>query len=93
MAGRAALGLVLGSAPLAAVWFTQPGQAGGGDVKFSAALGALVGTASPWLAVAVVGVGLTAALVAAVAAHSQRVPLGPAMTAAAVLVAAASAGT
>lgn len=89
--GRAALGALLGAAPLAAAWITQPGRAGGGDVKLAAALGALVGTASPWLAVAVVALGLTASLFCAVALRSQRVPLAPALTVAAVLVATVSA--
>lgn len=89
--GRAALGAVLGSAPLAAAWAAQPGRVGGGDVKLAAALGALVGTASPWLAVAVMALGLTAALVAAIAVRSQRAPLAPALIVAAVLVATVSA--
>lgn len=89
--GRAALGTLLGAAPLAAAWLTQPRRAGGGDVKLAAALGALVGTASPWLAVAVVALGLTASLFSAIALRSQRVPLAPALTVAAVLVTTVSA--
>ncbi len=84
--GRAALGAVLGSAPLAAAWIAQPGRVGGGDVKLAATLGALVGTASPWLAVAMVALALTASLVTAIAVRRQRVPLAPALTIAAVLV-------
>lgn len=89
--GRAALGAALGSAPLAAAWITQPGRVGGGDVKLAAALGALVGSANPWLAVAVVAVGLTASLAIAMAVRSQRVPLAPTLTVAAVLLATVSA--
>lgn len=89
--GRAALGAVLGSAPLAAAWIAQPGRVGGGDVKLAATLGALVGTASPWLAVAMVPFGLTASLATAIAVRRQRVPLAPALTIAAVLVTTASA--
>ena len=89
--GHAALGAVLGSAPLAAAWILQPGRIGGGDVKLAAALGALVGTASPWLAVAVVGLGLASSLVAAVVVRSERVSLAPALPVAAVLVATVSA--
>jgi leader peptidase (prepilin peptidase) / N-methyltransferase len=89
--GRATLGAVLASAPLAAAWITQPGRVGGGDVKLAAALGALVGTASAWLAIAVVALGLTVSLFCAVAFRRQRVPLAPALTAAAVLVATVSA--
>lgn len=89
--GRAALGAVLGSAPLAAAWIAQPGRVGGGDVKLAATLGALVGTASPWFAVAMVAFGLTASLVTAIAVRRQRVPLAPALTIAAVLVTTVSA--
>lgn len=86
--GRAAIGAALAGAPLAASWITQPARVGGGDVKFAAALGALVGTVNPWLAVAVVGLGLVASLVAALVLGAKRVALAPAMTLAAIVLAA-----
>ena len=90
MAGRAALGAALGSAPLAAVWVTQPGRIGGGDVKLAAAIGALVAAVNPWMAVAVVGIALAGSLIAALVLRSQRVALAPGMSVATVLVAAVS---
>lgn len=90
-AGRAALGAVLGCAPLATVWVLQPGRVGGGDVKLGAAVGALIGGARPWLAVAVVGLGLAGSLVIAFAWRELRVAVAPAMTAATVVVAAVAA--
>lgn len=85
MAGRATLGAVLASAPLAAVWVTKARRVGGGDVKLAAALGALVGAINPWLAVATVGLGLVGALATALATRRQRVALGPGMVAGALV--------
>lgn len=76
--------------PLAAVWVTQPGRIGGGDVKLAAAIGALVGAVNPWMAVAVVGIALAGSLIAALVLRSQRVALAPGMSVATVLVAAVS---
>lgn len=89
--GPAALGALLASAPLAAAWTAHPARIGGGDVKLAAVLGALVGIIDPFLALAVVGVGLATSLVAAVAARRQRVALAPALAAAFVVVVAGSA--
>lgn len=91
--GRAPLGAVFASAPLAAAWVTQPGRVGGGDVKLAAVLGALVGTASPWLAVVMVALGLTASLLCAVAIRCQRFPLAPPLSVAAVLASSDSASS
>ena len=85
LVGRAALGAVLGSAPLAASWGTRPSDVGGGDVKLAATLGALVGIVSPWLSVAVIGFGLLISAAAAIALRRPRVPLAPAMTLAALV--------
>lgn len=93
MAGRAAVGAILGSAPLAIVWVTQPGRIGGGDVKLAATLGALVGAVNPLLAVAAVGLGLVGSLGIALATRRQRVPLGPAMVTGAVVAIVMSAAT
>jgi len=81
VAGRAAIGAVLGSTPLAAVWVMRAGHIGGGDIKLAATLGALVGAINPWLAVAVVGLGLVGSLATALAIRRQRVALGPGMVA------------
>ena len=93
VAGRAAIGTVLASAPLAAVWVTQPGRIGGGDVKLAATLGALVGAINPWLAVAAVGLGLVGSLGIALATRHKRVPLGPALVTGAVAAIVMSAAT
>jgi len=93
IAGRAAMGAVLGSAPLATVWVMQPGRIGGGDVKLAATLGALVGTAHPLLAVAAVGLGLVGSLGIALATRRRRVPLGPALAVGAVVAIVLSAAT
>ena len=92
-AGRAALGALLGSAPLATVWVTQPGRIGGGDVKLAATLGALVGTAHPLLAVAAVGLGLVGSLGVTLATRRQTMPLGPGLAAGAVVAIVVSAAT
>jgi len=93
MAGRAAVGAFLGSAPLAIVWVTRPGRIGAGDVKLAATLGALVGAVNPLLAVATVGLGLVGSLGFALATRRQRVPLGPALVAGAVVALVMSAAT
>jgi leader peptidase (prepilin peptidase) / N-methyltransferase len=90
MAGHAAVGALLGAAPLAAVWALQPGRIGGGDVKLAATLGALVGAINPWMAAAVIGMALAGSLVAALVLRTQRVALAPGMSVAAVLVTASS---
>ena len=89
--GRAAFGALLGAAPLATAWIARPGRVGGGDVKLAAVLGALAGVIHPFLAVAVVGVGLATSLAAARALRSQRVALAPALATAFVVLVAGSA--
>lgn len=84
--GHAVLGAVLGSAPLAAAWLSQPARVGGGDVKLAAALGAFVGGIEPWLALTATGLGLLASLVHALVSRRQSIPLAPAMIMAAVIV-------
>ena len=74
---RAALGAGLAVAPVAAAWLAQPGRIGGGDVKLAATLGALVGAVEVWLGLAVVGVGRTGALVAALLLRRAHMALAP----------------
>ena len=76
---RAALGAALAVAPVAAAWLAHPGRIGGGDVKLAATLGALVGGVEAWLGLAVVGIGLTGALVTALLLRRTHVALAPAM--------------